>query len=178
MQAFKGDKLELQISGATKDVFDALKNHLTNWFNGAYDGAGLGAVIYDNNLLPLSRTIARDIFIKNYGEILRRWEYVGSFETYLFVFMQIFGPSTEITFEKLGPAALKINITTNQHDLFKWITSLQTEKKKYITNHNGKKLLFRALEGIGSFYEVQSVLDSLNPAGIYLLVNFTLITGA
>ncbi|WP_428050277.1 hypothetical protein [Candidatus Avelusimicrobium fimicolum] len=172
-QYFKGDDLEVKVSGAANEVFRTLFADMTAWFARAYNGAGLGAILYDDNRVPLSRNIERDIFIKNYGDILRRWEYVGSFESYLFVFTQIFGPSTIITFECLAPGALKINITTNQMDLFKWLDKLGGS---YISTHTGQNINLRTLAGIGNFYEVQSVLDSLNPAGLYLSVDFKLVS--
>lgn len=170
-QNFKGDKLELQLSGSAGEVFTKLQTDMTAWFKNANDDTGLGGIIYDNNLVPLTRSVARDIFIKNFGEILRRWEYVGSFESYLFVFMQIFGPNTVINFKRLAPGALQINITTNQIALFKWLDKIGGS---YVSTHLGQNINLRTVTGIGDFYEVQSVLDSLNPAGIYLRVNFTL----
>lgn len=172
-QYFKGDDLEVKISGSATGVFNTLFAEMSAWFEDAYNSAGLGGILYDDNRVPLSRNIARDIFIKNYGEILRRWEYVGSFESYLFVFTQIFGPSTVISFERVAPGALKINISTNQMDLFKWLDKLGGS---YVSTHEGKNINFRLLSGIGDFYEVQSVLDSLNPAGFYLSVNFKLVS--
>lgn len=171
MQYFKGDDVEIKLSGSAQAVFENLQAELTAWFNDAYDGAGLGAILYDNNLVPLSQTIARDVFIKNYGEILRRWEYVGSFESYLYVFMQIFGPQTQITFEKLAPGALKIYIVTDQTGFINWLTQQGQE----IRTQSGQPLMFKQVLGIENFYEVQGVLDSLNPAGIYLEVDFRLI---
>lgn len=171
MQYFKGDDIEIKLSGSAQAVFENLQAELTAWFNDAYDGAGLGAILYDNNLVPLSQTIARDVFIKNYGEILRRWEYVGSFESYLYVFMQIFGPQTQITFEKLAPGALKIYIVTDQTGFINWLTQQGQE----IRTQSGQPLMFKQVLGIENFYEVQGVLDSLNPAGIYLEVDLRLI---
>lgn len=171
MQYFKGDDIEIKLSGSAQAVFQNLQTELTAWFNDAYNSAGLGAILYDNNLVPLSQTIARDVFIKNYGEILRRWEYVGSFESYLYVFMQIFGPQTQITFEKLAPGALKIYIVTDQTGFINWLTQQGQE----IRTQSGQPLMFKQVLGIENFYEVQGVLDSLNPAGIYLEVDFRLI---
>ena len=171
MQYFKGDDVEIKISGSAQTVFENLQAELTAWFNDAYNSAGLGAIIYDGNLVPLCQTMARDVFIKNYGEILRRWEYVGSFESYLYVFMQIFGSQTQITFEKLDPGALKIYIVTNQTGFINWLT----KKAQEIHTQSGQPLMFKQVLGIENFYEVQGVLDSLNPAGIYLEVDFRLI---
>lgn len=171
MQYFKGDDVEIKLSGSAQAVFQNLQTELTAWFNDAYNSAGLGAILYDRNLVPLSQTIARDVFIKNYGEILRRWEYVGSFESYLYVFMQIFGPKTQITFERLRPGALKIYIVTDQTGFINWLTQQGQE----IRTQSGQPLMFKQVLGIENFYEVQGVLDSLNPAGIYLEVDFRLI---
>ena len=171
MQYFKGDDVEIKISGSAQTVFENLQAELTAWFNDAYNCRGLGGIIYDNNLVPLCKTMARDVFIKNYGEILRRWEYVGSFESYLYVFMQIFGPQTQITFEKLSPGALKLYIVTDQTGFINWLS----QNAQKIRTQNGTPLLFKQVLGIENFYEVQGVLDSLNPAGIYLEVDFRLI---
>lgn len=179
VQHFKGDELELKIEGAAKPVFDQLFAELKAWFDGAYASAGLGAVLYDNNLVPLTRAVARDIFIKNYGQILEKWQYVGSFESYIYVFTQIFGPSTQISFTRISPGALEINITAKQTELFAWLANKDDsqsgqEEAAYITDNDGNRIALRTVVGIGNFYEVQSVLDSLNPAGIFLRVNFTL----
>lgn len=171
MQYFKGDDVEIKLSGSAQAVFQNLQTELTAWFNDAYNSAGLGAILYDRNLVPLSQTIARDVFIKNYGEILRRWEYVGSFESYLYVFMQIFGPKTQITFERLRPGALKIYIVTDQTGFINWLS----QKAQEIRTQSGQPLMFKQVLGIENFYEVQGVLDSLNPAGIHLEVDFRLI---
>lgn len=168
---FKGDDLELKISGSSAEVFYKLQEELTAWFNDAYNSAGLGGILHDNNLVPLSQTIARDVFIKNYGEILRRWEYVGSFESYLYVFMQIFGPKTQINFERLRPGALKIYIVTDQTGFINWLS----QKSQEIRTQSGQPIMFKQVLGIENFYEVQGVLDSLNPAGISLEVDFRLI---
>ncbi len=178
-QYFKGDELELKIEGAAQVVLDRLVAEVTAWFDNAYTTAGLGEVLYDNNLVPLTRAVARDIFIKNYGQILEKWEYVGSFASYLYVFTQIFGPSTQIRFNRLAPGALEINITAKQTELFNWLANKAAsqsgpEEAAYITDHEGNRISLRAVTGIGDFYEVHGVLDSLNPAGIYLQVNFRL----
>lgn len=171
MQYFKGDELELKIEGAARTVTDRLVETVAAWFTDAYNSAGLGEILYDNKLVPLTNALARDIFVKNYGAILEKWEYVGSFESYLYVFTQIFGPTTRITFERLAPGALQINITTEQTGLLKWVNRLGGS---YMSDHNGNNINLLAVYGIGTFYEVHGVLDSLNPAGIYLLVNFKL----
>lgn len=171
MQNFKGDELEIKISGAAEVVFNQLLSEMKAWFDGAYSSTGLGEILYDNKLVPLTQAVARDIFIKNYGAILEKWEYVGSFESYIYVFQQIFGPTTAITFERLSPGALKINISTQQTGFFKWLNKLGGN---YISDHNGNNINLLSVVGIGDFYEVHGVLDSLNPAGIYLLINFTL----
>lgn len=178
-QYFKGDDLELRIEGAAQPVFQTLLRALKDWFEQAYTSTGLRAVLYDNNLVPLTRAVARDIFIKNYGPIFEKWEYVGSFESYIYVFTQIFGPDTQIVFNRLSPGALEINITARQTALFDWLTNRaavenEGEEPDYLADHRPKRLALRTVTGIGNFYEVQSVLDSLNPAGIFLRVNFTL----
>lgn len=175
-QNFKGDAIELKISGAAQQVFAQLLADLTAWFDDAYNSAGLGKILYDNNLTFLTQSISRDIFIKNYGRVLRSWEYLGSFESYYVVLRQIFGPRTQIIFERLSPGALKIDITVQQLDFFKWLARVE-KGKLVISRANGQNIYLRAALGITHFYEVRGILNSLIPAGIFVEIDFRLVSG-
>ncbi|WP_424244959.1 hypothetical protein Dip510_000067 [Elusimicrobium posterum] len=175
-QPFKNDNLELKFSGSAEKVFTELKQTLADWFENAYTDQKFGGVLYDNNVTPLTGTIARDIFIKNFNQIFEKWRYVGSFESYLYVFKHIFGESSRINFEKISPAHLKINITTDNTTLFKWIATTKDSASNFLedemTDELGNSIVFQQQLGINDFREVQAVLNSLNPAGIFLDVNF------
>lgn len=175
MQYFKGDDLEIKVVGSAANVFNNLAQELTKWFDEAYDTQGLGQILYDNNLMPISRAVAKDIFVKNYNKIIESWEALGSFESYIYLFMQIFGPQTTVDFEILAKGVLKITIQTNQTTLFSWLASRQNNT--YVTDHDNNRIHFRTVTGIDNFYEVQKVLDSTIPAGICVQVDFTLIGG-
>ncbi len=175
-QCFKGDDIELKISGSGSQVFAQLLADITAWFNDAYNSAGLGEILYDNNLTFLTQSISRDIFIKNYGEILRHWEYLGSFESYYIVLRQIFGPSTQVRFERISPGALKIDIAAKQLEFFKWLMRVG-KGRLVISRTNSQNIYLRAAAGITHFYEVQGILNSLIPAGIYVEIDFRLVSG-
>ena len=70
MQYFKGDDLEIKVVGSAASVFNNLAQEIANWFEDAYNTQGLGQILYDNNLMPISRAVAKDIFVKNYNKII------------------------------------------------------------------------------------------------------------
>lgn len=171
-QYFKADSLEVKLEGTLHEVAAPLLQTLARWYNDAYDSYDLGKIIFDEDKIPLTNAIPRDAFYKNYGTIIDHWQYVGSFESYLTVFKMIFGPESVILFERPAPGCLGMNITTKRTNVFKWITSRYARHAARIVDHSGAQLVFRQLLGINDFFEVQAVLNSLNPAGIYLSVNF------
>lgn len=171
-QHFKGDSLEVKLAGTFDAVINPLLQELTRWYNDAYESYDLGKIIFDEDKIPLTNAIPRDAFYKNYGTILERWQYVGSFESYLTVFKMIFGPDSVILFERPAPGCLNMSISTQRTSVFKWVTSRYAKRAARIVDHAGAQLVLRQLLGINDFFEVQAVLNSLNPAGIYLTVNF------
>ncbi|MDR0676267.1 MAG: hypothetical protein LBF97_04410 [Elusimicrobiota bacterium] len=100
----------------------------------------------------------------------------------MFVFKAIFGDDSIITFERTSPAYLTINIQATSTELFNFlartITEIEGEKviedDDVLTADEADELVFGLQLGITDFYEVQSILNSLNPAGIFLEVNFSL----
>lgn len=169
MEFFKGDDIELKFYGSCEDVFKRMGESLQNLYEQAYNTYKLGEIIYDNKLAYIVEVIPRDIFIRNFNQIFDMWSLGGNYESYIYIFKQIFGPDTDISFERLRPGALKINIETDRNSVFAWIDNFA--KRRRIKTREGKQILLRQGLGINDFYQVEGVLNSLKPAGIFLQVN-------
>jgi hypothetical protein len=178
MQYFKNDEIEKKIVNVGQKIFSAIQNDCLLFFNNAYDSWKLGEVLYDEKTTDFHISIKRDIFKKSFNQIFEKWRVVGNFESYITVFKKIFGDNSEITFERISPAHLKINIQTTNNNvsefLVRKIEDEVVEDNLLITSDTADTIMFQDVLGIENFEEVQAILNSLNPAGIYLEVNFTI----
>lgn len=171
-EKFKGDALELKISGSAATVFADIAAALSAWYDRAYSSQPLGAIVYDNGLFSLAKAMPRDTFLKNFASIIDVAGYVGSFESYLTIFKNIFGLSSLITFERVAPGNLKIIIVSDRTAFYNWATKLA--EPDYIVDQAGNRIVLRQGLGINDYYQVLSITKSLNPGGIYLQVEFSL----
>ncbi|MGB2579397.1 hypothetical protein AAIR98_001316 [Elusimicrobium simillimum] len=181
-QFFYKDNVELKFYGAAEDVFSKLKDELSLWFEKAYSDEQFGGVLYDNAVTPLTGVVARDIFVKHFNQIFEMWRYGGTFESYLYVFRHIFGEESQITFERAAPAHLKINIVSSKTGYFEWIVNKKVDNNivdsgAIVERKDSLPVFFQQQLGITDFREVQGILNSLNPSGIFLEVDFSLING-
>lgn len=172
-QPFKGDDVELKIAGAAREVLQKLAADLRAWYDGAYTGEGLGALLYDNNLTEIAGKISRQVFIDNYGAILAQWEYPGTFESYLYVLRSVFGPDVQVKFTRLAPAALGIEVTAYRNKTYRWLAQVEAGTRK-IKAENGAALCFVLPVTVLSAGQVMAVLETLVPAGFYVELNLKL----
>lgn len=172
MEYFSGDEVELKFSGSADIVFDKLKAQLIDMYDNAYNSNKLGEIIYDNDLTDIKQAVPRDIFIKNFDAIFSWFDRAGTFESYLFVFKQILGGSSTIEFTKVSPGYLQIDIVADVTKLFNWITS--GEAFTIVDATGTDEIMFTQALGISDYYQVEGIMNILNPAGIYLDVNFTI----
>lgn len=172
-QAFKGDDTELKIAGAAREVFQKLAADLRAWYDGAYTGSGLGALLYDNRLTMIADKMTRQAFIDNYGALLAQWEYPGSFESYLYVLRSVFGPEAAVKFTRLAPGALGIEVTAYRNEMHRWLAQAEAGARN-IKTESGAALCFALPKTVLSAGQVIAVLETLIPAGIFVDLNLKL----
>lgn len=171
-QQFNGDDLELKFSGSFDLVFKDMKDALLSMIEKAYGEKALGYTLYDGNTSALNGIVERDTFALYYDDIFKAFPYGGTFESYIFILKKIFGEEAEISFTKLAPAALQIDITSDRNTFFKWIESIIT--KAAITDENGNNIYFRRALQMTDYYKVRSILNIFKNPGIYLEFNLIL----
>ncbi|MGN0024132.1 MAG: hypothetical protein ACI351_01725 [Candidatus Avelusimicrobium sp.] len=168
MEYFTGDKSEKKIVSCAGSLFQILEGEVRAFFQNAYNAEGLGRVLYDAGLAPLSNILPRDTFAGTMNALFEKFRTAGTFESYISVFKTIFGADTGVVFEVLGKAQLRINITAKRAGTRLW----GTLDEKLVKDKAGKVFAFQRTVKSGDYYEARQVLTILTPGGIYLEVTF------
>jgi len=110
MQKFKGDDLENKMIAVCQSVFDDLSAQKDLFFNEAYYSGPLGDILWTDGRAPLSQTIKQDVFRDAFQIIFEEFRHAGTFEAYMAIFDQIFGPQCEVEFTVPAPGKLEMDI--------------------------------------------------------------------
>lgn len=179
MQFFKGDELERQIDAAFAKATESQGYSLSNFYNQAYSTIPLGHFLFDNQLVPLSNAIRRDIFADAFSQIFEAWAFAGTFESYLLVFKKIFGDNATVMFEVPGPGQLNIDVESDGTETSPFVARRIVNNQYIYDNvvtHDGDRIVFRSFKGIESESELEKILFIMAPGGIFTQVSLTIST--
>lgn len=180
MQNFKGDATELKYDGAAEPIMTQLSEDKDEFFDEAYACFVLGEVLYDSMRAPLANAIKREIFRESFSSIFQAFVEVGTFESYLTVFRNIFGDEVDVEFTVPAPGRLQINIEASDLILSNF-AARYIEDNTYlfdtVVDDAGDKILFRTVKGFQSQYELEQMLFEMVPAGIFTEISLTVGTG-
>lgn len=140
---------------------------LEAYFQNAYKSKELGRVIYEEQLMPIYKTLEKSLFIKAFSEIVEGQKTLGSINAYLRILYAIFGGDAQIEVTQ-QPMHLKVDIIAPVRVYYLWITK---EKKQIITK-DGKAIVFKDLLAKVTDRELLQILKSTTKAGTY--IEFTL----
>ena len=182
MQKFKDTELENKIIDSVKPVFDLINVNQNSFFEDAYFCQKMGELIYDNALIPNLRAFQRNVFIRAFHEIFEAWSFCGTFETYIEVFKKIFGESALIEFTVPAKGHVQINIETSELETIK----LEYKEIEGFTfrygdilvrdeHGNEEPLLVRFPLGIETQQELEAIIFSMRPAGVYTEISLTIL---
>lgn len=178
MQLFKNDELENKINDAVETCFANISSEIDDMEAGVFECFKLGEMLFDNDFMPLTNAITRSIFIQCFKQVFEAWSLCGTFESYISVFKKIFGVDADIVFTVPGAGQLNIAIATSQTNITDFIArTVSGNSWTYdnIVDENGDKIQFRTQKGIESQYELERVLFSMAPNGIYTQISLTVI---
>lgn len=168
MEYFKGDETEKKIAACGNSLFQVLEGELRLFLQNAYKGEGMGRVLYDTGLAPLVNVLPRDTFAAAMNALVANFRAAGTFESYISVFKTIFGADTDVAFEILGKARLRINIAAKRMGARLW----RTTSGALVQSKDGKVFAFQRTVQSGDYYEARQVLTILTPGGVYLEITF------
>lgn len=177
MQYFKGDETELKFFRSANPALLALENGKDDFFDGAYSCFKLGEVLYDGGFSPLANAIPRDIFRESFSVVYDAFVEAGSFESYLTVFRNIFGPDVEVTFTVPAPGKLQIDIVAAGLATYDFTVRTIVDDayvRDTIVDDVGDTLIFRSIKGFETQYELEQMLFEMVPGGIYTEITLTI----
>ena len=147
----------------SRQTFSDLEAYCQN----AYKSKELGRVIYEEQIMPIYKTLEKSLFIKAFSEIIEGQKTLGSINAYLRILYAIFGGDAQITVTQ-QPMHLKVDIISPVRVYYLWIT----KEKKQIVTKDGKAIVFKDLLAEVTDRELLQILKSTTKAGTY--IEFTL----
>lgn len=116
VQLFKGDDNEQKMYAVAKAPAAAISLALDQFFGGIYGCIPLGEFLYDQQRVPLSNALKREVFISCFQELFAAFAVSGTFESYLTVLRKIFGEDAQIDFLTQGGSGLVEYAFANEDD--------------------------------------------------------------
>jgi hypothetical protein len=177
MNFFKGDEQELKMYNSMLGIMQGIGLGLNEYYLGAYEAVPMGEFIYDEERVPLTNAIKREIFIQCFKQIFEAWTFCGTFESYLLVFRKIFGEESSIEFTVPGPGRLQIDIETFGAAINPIVVREISGGSYTIYNlvdDVGDNICAQTTLGIETQYELEKILFSMVPNGIYTEISLTI----
>jgi len=174
---FKGDATELKMFDSGNGILTVLGLALDEFFEDAYGSIPMGELLYDEERVPLTNAIRREIFIRSFKEIFEAWSFAGTFESYILVFKKIFGEDVEIDFTVPAPGKLEIDITTagvQEYEIL--VREIVSNAYVYysLVDDVGDFITLATVLGLETPGELEKVLFTMVPNGIFTAVTLTI----
>lgn len=140
---------------------------IENYYLTAYQSKELGRILYEEQLMPIYKTLEKSLFMKAFSEILEGEKILGSMRGYLKILYAIFGRDANIRITS-QPLHLQIDIVAPVQKKFFW----KTKKGQHVIAKNGKAIVFKQLLAEVTDRELLQILKATTKAGTF--VEFTL----
>lgn len=154
-------------------IFEALieqtKIDIQEYYNKAYESKTLGNILYEQQMMPIYKTLEKSLFIKAFSKIIEGERQIGSIEAYLKILYAIFGTEAQITISKENPLHIKIDIVAPVQTRHFWKVR---KHNKIIITKDDKFIVFKQLLARVTNRELLQILKSTTKAGTY--IEFTL----
>jgi hypothetical protein len=179
MQSFKEtDEIERRMVEAGTPLLDLLSSDRTEFYNGAFQAFPLGDIFINLNNAPLARAIPPEAFRKSFFAIFQLFTRPGTFEYYLTVFRAIFGDGVDVAFAIPAPGQLEINIETLTESLDTFTARTIIDNAyvyDQVIDHDSDFIVFQGTQGLKTQDEIDKLMKELQPAGVYVEADLTLI---
>jgi len=169
-QKFKGDETELKYEVSAKPVLDLISGSLDELLEGAELTDAFLLMLYDEGRIPYSNRIKREVFVQFIKGAFLKFPFMGSFESYIFILREIFGPDTDLIFEVPAPGKLNLSVNASSDLVYDFIAR-ELDSGFYtfynISTSDGDDLVFKGLAGIETESELALLFSEIMPAGIF-----------
>lgn len=178
-QYFKGDATEIKYYQSGSEIMDLQGQFLDQFFDEAFDCAAFLLMLYDEGRMPFSDRIPREAFISFLIECIANVNFIGSYESYIFLITRIFGAGSTLFFEEVTPGVLTLTVSASTTTDFDFVAREYTNgayETFGVTTAAGEFLVFQGFPGIDNEAELKQLLSEFVPAGIYADINLVLFT--
>lgn len=136
-----------------------------------YGSKALGYALYDSEATDFYLRFDRDFFSENYNGIIDAHEYLGTFETYLYLIRAALGQQTVVSFDTPSAGHLIINIS--EFSILKNAVTISGDQIIAINETGGEdELQFDATTSIYTISQVKTMLESIEAGGVFVEYNF------
>lgn len=169
-QDYKGDETELKYKNAGSPAYESISDALDEMMLGASTTDDFILMLYDDGRYPYSQRIKRDAFVNFIRGALNNFPFIGSFDTYIFILREIFGPDTDLIFTVPGPGELEISVNASS-DIVSEFIGREVSGGGYVffnlSDDDGNDIVFKTLAGIETEAELNLLFAEIMPAGIF-----------
>lgn len=144
-----------------------VQQDIEQYYLTAYKSPEFGRILYEEQLMPIYKTLEKSLFIKAFSEILEGEKILGSVRGYLKILYAIFGRDAQINITT-QPLHLQIDIVAPIQQRYFW----KTKAKQHIITKDGKAIVFKQLLAEVTDRELLQILKATTKAGTF--VEFTL----
>ena len=169
-QYFKGKANEIKMDNVVVPIMDQIALSKDQYFAQAFSVTDFLLMLYDSGRMPFSDRIAREAFIPFLNQSIANANFIGTYESYIFLIRSIFGADSGIFFEEVTPGVLTLTISSSNSSEFVFVAReivdgayVETE----IITSEGENLAFAGFPGIESEAELKSLLAEFTPAPIF-----------
>lgn len=148
-------------------LVEQTKIDIENYYLTAYKSKELGRILYEEQLMPIYKTLEKSLFMKAFSEILEGEKILGSMRGYLKILYAIFGRDANIRITQ-KPLHLQIDIVAPVQKKFFW----KTKARQHVVTKDGKAIVFKQLLAEVTDRELLQILKATTKAGTF--VEFTL----
>jgi hypothetical protein len=169
-QYFKGDADEVKMDAVGSPVMDLAGAALDQFFDEAFDSAGFLLMLYDEGRMPFSDRIPREAFIGFLVECIANANFLGTYESYIFLVNSVFGAGSSVFFEEVSPGVLTMTVSASNSVEFDFQVREFSDgayETFLIVTANDENIEFVGFPGIESEAELSQLLSEFVPAGIF-----------
>ena len=175
VQYFKGDETELKFYNSAAPLMDATSADLSAFSEDAYLAADFLLMLYDAGRFPFSDRVPRAAFVSFIKGCISNSNFIGTYESYIFLVKSIFGADSEVFFEETDPGVLNMTVSTTSSVAFDFVV-LDGSTITTLLTAEGETLSLFGIAGIENEAELNALLAEFVPAGIYPNIELVLFS--
>lgn len=179
-QYFKGNADEIKIDTCGSQIMDLTSESLDQFFDECFDTVDFLLMLYDEGRMPFSDRIPREAFVAFLIECIANANFIGTYESYIFLVNRIFGAGSSVFFGAISAGTLEMQVSSSNSIGFDFVARELNEAGSYdffeIITHLGENISFVGFPSIESEAELKQLLSEFIPAGIYPDITLVLFT--